>query len=260
MNNFVYSTIPHLSAQIYPDEHLGKLRLEFSQMLSTAISKSANPKAISSLGGVLTKPSFQHHPCTIWVGWSWHTWKWSYECLVALNTLYGTKYKTTKTSLFVEALRGLSEVDFNFNHDDCPPPFLAMPEMIKSKYACLESDGIWKPSSWEDAIKAYQEYLTFKVIGSNQKTAKGRKKMISEIDTGLHWTINQRRPDWYVRRYLVSYSRKPSYYMEVTETEIDEFIKNASKDVLFFDPQGDILYKVYLCKEKTFIPGWMYEE
>ena len=178
MNIFFLHSNPQKAALLYCDEHLGKIRLEASQMLSTAyhLSKHINVEEKNALWFVnnyrIYNKAFVNHPTSVWVRLTQDNFNWCFEHLKALQKIWlsaGCNGDITTimiasfgaTSSLLRLPIGLSNVP------------LAMYDSVKQKYKPKEPMPV--------AVRAYREYMCAKVFKNDKRPT---------------WTINQ-QPEWY---------------------------------------------------------------
>lgn len=189
MNLFFLDPNPVVAASLYCDEHLGKIRLEASQMLSTAYHMAKHITVEEKDVGCLNKKgrrlyeyyvqgnriynkAFVNHPTTVWVRTAQGNWDWTLEHLKAIQSIWvlagrdGDKTETminsfSKTSSLLRLPVGMTDVP------------LAMYDSVKSKYKEKEPISV--------AVQAYRDYMCAKVFKNGERPT---------------WTINQ-QPEWY---------------------------------------------------------------
>ena len=178
MNLFFLDSDPVKAASLYCDEHLGKIRLEASQMLSTAYHLSPHV-TVEEKDGLcyvqkyfIYKKAFVNHPTCVWVRQSQDNFMWTLTHLKALQAIWEKKGNNG-------TMTGLVITSFNKTHSllrlpqgmtDVP---LAMYEEVKAKYKSKEPLAV--------AVQAYRDYMCAKVFKNNKRPT---------------WTINQ-QPEWY---------------------------------------------------------------
>lgn len=81
MNIFALDPIPEIAASYHCDQHLNKMILESAQMISTALFHRSF--AADFPPGLLYKPAYEKHPCTLWASASNHNLLWL--CELACN-------------------------------------------------------------------------------------------------------------------------------------------------------------------------------
>lgn len=92
MNIFVTSLCPIQSAKNLDDKRVNKMLLESCQMLSTAARAFPNSDVDYN---ALYRPSYIHHPCTVWTAKSIENFTWLYRHAATLSTLFYTINKKT---------------------------------------------------------------------------------------------------------------------------------------------------------------------
>lgn len=178
MNLFFLDPDPVIAASLYCDEHLGKIRLEASQMLSTAyhLSPHINVEEKSGLCYVqkyfIYKKAFVKHPTCVWVRASQDNFIWTLEHLKALQYIWvEAGHDGTMTDLVITS--------FNKTHSLLRLPVgitdvsLAMYAEVKKKYKPKEPLDI--------AVQAYRDYMCAKIFKNDKRPT---------------WTINK-QPEWY---------------------------------------------------------------
>lgn len=260
MNNFVYHKDPCYSANQYCDQHQGKLRLEFAQMLSTAIDLVSN--------GTITPPykkTHANHPSAKWVRATKENFQWSLECLRQLNTNWLNNGHNGELIAGV-----ITEIDsvfprLSFVDNNLTTPYLAMPNFIKAKWADYnQALGVWIPRSWDHCIEAYREYTNLKTFATNPITKLGVVKAVTKLGLRPKYTINT-KPSWYKPLHQVSValdSQKRIWTDDYLATQI-------GNDVLFWDVQEpkeltikvfgkktQIPYKVWLSEPQSYVSGY----
>ena len=94
MNIFVLDTDPIKAAHMHCDQHLNKMILESAQMLSTW-AYTAFPKTRS----FIYKPSYENHPCTVWLKKSTDNRIWTILLANSLNNLRENQGYTRHSSM-----------------------------------------------------------------------------------------------------------------------------------------------------------------
>lgn len=197
MNIFFLDENPEKAASLYCDEHF-KIRLEASQMLSTAYHLSPHINITSRDTGLFTKKgklithyfvhgyriynkAFANHPTSVWVRSSKDNFDWTLQHLKSLQKIWlnaGCDGRDTEeviktfelTSPLLRLPSGMTDVP------------LAMYENIKSKYVDFGTKrGDTVLVDIQTAVKAYREYMCAKVFKNDKRPT---------------WTINK-EPDWY---------------------------------------------------------------
>lgn len=183
MNLFFLDPDPTVAASLYCDQHLGKIRLEASQMLSTAYHLSPYVtieekggfwfvKDSSQLNHRLYNKAFVNHPTSIWVRTAKGNFDWTLEHLKALQSIWvcsgrngdATDWIITSfkhTHFLLQLSQGMTDVP------------LAMYDSVKQKYKPKEPLAT--------AVQAYRDYMCAKVFKNDKRPT---------------WTINQ-QPEWY---------------------------------------------------------------
>lgn len=193
MNLFFLDPDPATAASLYCDEHLGKIRLEAAQMLSTAYHLSPHVNVEEKyVGERITHPlrptvptyeyfvqgyriynkAFVNHPTSVWVRSSHHNFMWTLEHLKALQKIWvATGNNGDITDIMITSFNKThSLLRLPLGMTDVP---LAMYDSIKAKYKPKEPLAV--------AVQAYREYMCAKVFKNDKRPT---------------WTINK-QPEWY---------------------------------------------------------------
>lgn len=179
MNLFFLHTNPQEAALLYCDEHLGKIRLEASQMLSTAYHLSPHVTVEEKEGlcyvqkCFIYKKAFVNHPTSVWVRASQDNFMWTLTHLKALQAIWEKRgHNGVMTGLVITSFsHTASLLRLPVGMTDVP---LAMYDSIKQKYKTKEPMPI--------AVQAYREYMCAKVFKNDKRPT---------------WTINK-QPEWYI--------------------------------------------------------------
>jgi len=140
VNIFAVNIDPRLASADLCDQHIVKMPLETSQMLSTNLSLLGLPYEY--------KPCFQNHPCTIWARESAENFMWLIQHGLGLCYTYTLRYKKVHKcqSVIQNALKtlqnGLKTGVCGFPREGLTPFAQAMPEEFKC----------------EDGVQAYRNY------------------------------------------------------------------------------------------------------
>ena len=188
MNIFFLDTDPRIAAYSYCDQHLGKIRLDISQMLSTAYHLSPHVTVKEKYVGMtnyvnkhLNKPIYEyyvqghriykqafvnHHTCR-WVRASAGNFEWTLEHLKALQEIwvrFGYDGSVTYHLLSTfEATKHLLLLTGNLT--DVP---LAMYDSVKENYKPQEPMKV--------AVQAYKQYMCAKVFKNDKRPTWSIKK------------------------------------------------------------------------------------
>ena len=149
MNIFHLHKNPEICASYHCDKHVVKMILETGQMLSTAYQRHCG------IDEQLYKPTYPHHPMTIWVGDSLGNYMWSIDLLGHLLNQYRHRYhnKIHKTGRILNNIICLNEkIKDKFDVKIFTPPPQCMPDEYKH----------------EDYITAYKQYY----VGEKKRFAK----------------------------------------------------------------------------------------
>ena len=189
MNLFFLDPNPIAAASLYCDEHLGKIRLEAAQMLSTAYHLSPHVNVEERSTGLLNSKgepiyeyfvqghriynkAFVNHPTCAWVRASKGNFDWCLQHLKALQKIWvaaGNNGDMTdimitsfnKTHPLLRLSQGMTDVP------------LAMYVEVKAKYKPKEP--------LVTAVQAYRDYMCAKEFKNGKRPT---------------WTINK-QPEWY---------------------------------------------------------------
>ena len=169
MNIFVTSPDPVQCAQVLPDKHIVKMRLETCQMLSIVASKKWGHGfgTLPKLNGEpykTDKGAFRNHPCTVWAQRHFY---WLLRHGLALCDEYAHRYKKTHSCRYTlnaalqifpkdsyepywayEFVRAMTD---EFKHDTCINTFDAYKNYISSK-PWVTSNYIRDPSRKPDWV------------------------------------------------------------------------------------------------------------
>ena len=91
MNIFVLDKDPQIAAWMHDDLRIGKMLIEATQMLTTALYRHGATEDMLLEAGVTTQAgnawrrTHQHHPCTIWAGNTRSNWRWLWDHAVGLQ-------------------------------------------------------------------------------------------------------------------------------------------------------------------------------
>jgi hypothetical protein len=178
MNLFFLHENPVVAATLYCDQHLGKIRLEAAQMLSTAYHLSPHV-TVEEKDGLcyvqkyfIYKKAFVNHPTCVWVRTAKGNFDWCLEHLKALQAIWENRGNNG-------AMTGLVITSFNKTHSLLRSPVgmtdvpLAMYDAIKQKYKPKEPLPV--------AVQAYRDYMCAKQFKNDKRPT---------------WTINK-QPEWY---------------------------------------------------------------
>lgn len=178
MNLFFLDEDPIIAAILYCDQHLGKIRLEASQMLSTAYHLSEHVTVEEKDGlcyvqkHFIYKKAFVNHPTCVWVRSSKGNFDWTLEHLKALQKIWvGAGHNGDVTDVLITSFnKTRSLLRLPVGMTDVP---LAMYDSVKQKYKPKEP--------LVTAVQAYRDYMCAKVFKNDKRPT---------------WTINQ-QPEWY---------------------------------------------------------------
>ena len=178
MNLFFLHSDPQEAALLYCDEHLGKIRLEASQMLSTTyhLSNHINVEEKDDLWYVqnnrIYNKAFVNHPTSVWVRTAQGNWDWTLRHLKALQKIWvGAGRNGDITDIVITSFNKTSSLlRLPVGMTDVP---LAMYDSVKQKYKTKEPMPV--------AVQAYREYMCAKIFKNEKRPT---------------WTINQQH-EWY---------------------------------------------------------------
>lgn len=125
MNIFVLDLEPRRCAQYHCDDHVKKMIIESTQMLSTANRMFGLKEGY--------KIAFPNHRCNVWVRQSLDNWLWLRELTYFLNEEYRKRYNKEINHKSWLVARKLSFP--NIRRKGLTPFALAMPDKYKSNNA-----------------------------------------------------------------------------------------------------------------------------
>lgn len=147
MNIFYLSKDVKECVKYYHDQHVVKMILESTQLLSNAIQYHGGYSKYAS--------THMNHPCSVWVRESKSHCKWLYNLINELNNEYRFRYdKETNHKSFEIAKHLLSQINIIPDNGFSDPP-QCMPE----QYKC------------NDTVEAYTKYYISEKI-NNKKWSK----------------------------------------------------------------------------------------
>lgn len=144
MNIFVLNENPNIAAQMHLDKHVCKMSIEYAQLLSTAHHLLAEGEE-SYLTNVY-KPTHKNHPATKWVMEHPAHYAWLYNLTEATWSEYTYRYGKVHASSRLRPW--ISKVPRQLIACGAPTP---PPQCMPENYRIL-------PVSWENTIRAYQQY------------------------------------------------------------------------------------------------------
>ena len=172
MNIFFLDKNPIFSARSQCDKHVVKMILETTQMLSTAARRHD-----FDIG---YKTAYPNHPMTLWVGDSWHNFKWSLLHPISLGTDYNRRYE--KIHACCRILRELTVVarttrGISFKHT--PPP-LCMPDEFKNDNYVQAFKKYYKNKiyAWKTAPRWYGITIEEPFYTGHFKTSPDKKNYV----------------------------------------------------------------------------------
>lgn len=115
MNIFVLDPNPIIAASYHCDQHLHKMVLESAQLLSTAAHIH-----FPHLSPYIYAPSYQKHPCNIWIRESYSHMAWVCSLAIALDSIRQTNGSTEHSSI-----RVIKAVQDNIPTDSPMPTYFA---------------------------------------------------------------------------------------------------------------------------------------
>lgn len=146
MNIFLLDHDINRCAKYHCDQHVIKMILESTQILSTVLY----------LNGITSpyKPSHQKHPCVVWAGQSLQNWLWLRELVFALNSEYKYRYNAINHKSY--------DVAKKLKIPSLPViGLLEHPQVMPEEYKILKNP-----------VKAYRNFYIF----SKSKFASWRKR------------------------------------------------------------------------------------
>ena len=160
MNIFILSNIHHLNARYHSDIHVGKMLLEGTQLLCTALwrcnySDILPIKFKSKLE--LYKPSYVNHPCNIWATQSKSNFLWLIDHCKALSDEF--TFRSCKIHKSNGVLIRIQKYKIRLKDIGLTRFALAMPEQYKTNSAVSsyrayyknDKTGYWKQGKWYPA-------------------------------------------------------------------------------------------------------------
>lgn len=183
MNIFFLDTDSVESAWMYCDQHLGKIRLEISQLLSTCIHLNkqnsiliedkyqdfAHHAIINDKSYPLYKKTHINHPLNVWVRESKKNFNWALSHLTMLNEIWKDNgFKGTKTDMVIKTFETCLEYLTFPIYDEMTPIKLCMDIDIKEEFGVLNNHNLWV-AEIEKAVMAYRKYIKNKIFKDNKK-------------------------------------------------------------------------------------------
>lgn len=174
MNIFFLDADPAIAAHYYCDQHIGKIRVEICQLLSSAFYNNDNILILERENGnfinggdifyKIYKKSHYNHPMAKWVRRGYLNWAWAFLHLRELQKIWLSASKN-----------GTITEDIIFNLSECfkflsfeETGFTKIPlciyEELKNKY------GIF--GNIDDAVIAYRDYYNHKKFKNGLPTFK----------------------------------------------------------------------------------------
>jgi hypothetical protein len=158
LNIFFLDLDTKLSAQAHVDKHVVKMILEYAQLLSTTHQLTRGGRTD------VYKATHKNHPSAKWTRASSENYRYLYQLWSDLHDEYMFRYKKGHKS-FLELSERLKDPPVNLPTRKLLPPFLALPEPIKSNfrdplYGILSNEGYIyaKPYTFSDGVEAYRWY------------------------------------------------------------------------------------------------------
>lgn len=125
MNIFYLDTEPRRAARYHCDNHVVKMILESTQMLSAVHHRQRAPSPPYKL-------SHSRHPCTLWAGDSLLNYRWLQELASYLCDEYTSRYgKVHKCEELINGQLATPYSFLDFRYLSPTPPPLAMPDIYK---------------------------------------------------------------------------------------------------------------------------------
>lgn len=147
MNIFYLSKDVNKCVKHYHDQHVVKMLLESTQLLSNAIQYHGGHSKYAA--------THMNHPCSVWARESKTHCIWLYNLICELNNEYRFRYsKSTNHKSFDIAVKLMSQIDLLPDSVFVDPP-QCMPDKYKSN----------------NAVYAYRQYYAFEKI-NNKKWSK----------------------------------------------------------------------------------------
>lgn len=147
MNIFVLDTDIEACARGHCDRHVGKMILESTQILCTALNKKGHETPYRS--------THVNHPCVLWVEQSRDNFRWLVQLAHALNREYRWRYDRDRDHGSVAVLQAIEHHEFDSR--GLTPFVQAMPDKYKVP---------------GDAVTAYRRFY----IGEKARFATWRKR------------------------------------------------------------------------------------
>lgn len=123
MNIFYLSHEPEEAARWQCDQHVIKMTLESTQLLSTA------HHILDGRSPIPYRPTHANHPCSLWVRASVENYEWLYFHALALASEYNQRFN--KTHACQPMIETLATIPHNIPELGPTPVALAMPEEHK---------------------------------------------------------------------------------------------------------------------------------
>ena len=153
MNIFILHNDPIYAARMQCDKHIPKMVLESAQMMAQALRRHGATDDMMPLtkSGTPYKGGHKHHPCTVWVGDTYHNFSWLAQHAKALCREYTKRF--SKTHACQSPIHQMSIMIYLFNDTGLTPFAQAMPDEYRD----------------DDAVKAYRAYYHSKQFAKWEK-------------------------------------------------------------------------------------------
>ena len=172
MNIFILDKDPTVAAQMMCDKHIPKMCVESAQMMASALRRHGATDDMMPLtkSGTPYKGGHKHHPCTVWVGDTYHNFSWLAQHAKALCREYTKRF--SKTHACQSPIHQMSIMIYLFNDTGLTPFALAMPDEYKTAYVeglAVLCNPLIKHAESDDAVKAYRRYYHSKQFAKWEK-------------------------------------------------------------------------------------------
>ena len=160
MNIFALDCDPKLAARYHVDKHVGKMLIEYAQLMSTCHFAFKTAAA-----DIVYKPTHFNHPSTKWVRASRENYDWLYQLWKHLHDEFKYRYGKGHKS-YLDLSWVLADAPTDLSHRGLLPVTLAMPDEFK------------KPcETFADSVECYRDYY-------------------SKMKVNLHSWKNREIPSW----------------------------------------------------------------
>ena len=167
MNIFVVDENPIRAAEMMCDKHIPKMVVESAQMMASALRRhgAVDEQMPLTKSGTPYKGGYQHHPCTVWAGDSWHNFDWLANHAIALLGEYYMRFG--KEHACSEAIGQMNGMSWRLPNGRLTPFALAMPDEYRPRGS---SDGVfYLEAKGDDAVQAYRRYYHSKTFAKWEK-------------------------------------------------------------------------------------------